>query len=70
MEVVLAVFIARVEFRFEADGVDAAGRRLHDLSTAAAAVGFEVKRGRVEPAPPKSDGGDDYGWTGYGPNRD
>jgi len=63
------VFIAHVEFRFEADNVEAGGRRLRDLSTAARSVGFEMKRGQVEPAPLTPDP-NTGGWTEYGPDQD
>lgn len=66
MEEYVPTFIAHVEFRMEADSFEDGGRRLRELATAASAVGFELKRGQVEPAP--ADEADDAaGWTGYGP---
>jgi hypothetical protein len=59
-------FVAHVEFRFEAESVEAGGKRLRELATAADSVGFEMKSGRVEAAPPSTDPDPD-GWTGYGP---
>ena len=62
----LPTFIARVEFRMEADRLEDGGRRLRELAEAASAVGFELRRGQVEPA--SGDEADDAGgWTGYGP---
>lgn len=58
-------FIAHVDLTFEADDLNAGGRRLHELSRAARTAGFELRRGRVEPlledAPPS-------GWTRYTPD--
>lgn len=59
-------FIAHVEFRMEAENVEDGGRRLRELARAASAVGFELKRGQVEPAP-ADEANDAGGWTGYGP---
>jgi hypothetical protein len=42
----LATFIARVEFRMEADRLEAGDRRLRELAEAASAPGFELKRGQ------------------------
>jgi hypothetical protein len=64
----LPAFIAHTEFRFEAESVEAAGKRVTDLARAANTVGFEVKSVRVEPAPPTADP-DVGGWTGYGPTE-
>lgn len=64
----LPAFIAHAEFRFEAESVEAAGRRVTDLAKAADTVGFEMKSGHVEPAPPGADP-DVSGWTGYGPRE-
>lgn len=50
----------------EADQLEDGGRRLRELAEAASAVGFELRRGQVEPA--SADAGDDAGGgTGYGP---
>jgi len=58
-------FNAEVVFRFEAESVEAAGAELKRLALAARTVGFELRRGRVEPRSTKAEEGD--GWTGYGP---
>ena len=58
-------FSAEVEFRFECESQEAAGAALRRLSEAAEHVGFELKRGKVVPAPPDED--DDSEWTGYVP---
>jgi hypothetical protein len=59
--------MAKSEFRFEAESLDAAGHELRRLQTAAAAVGFDLRRGEVVPAPPEEE--DDAGPTYYGPLR-
>jgi hypothetical protein len=64
----LPTFVAHVEFRFAAASVEAGGKRLRELATAADNVGFEMIRGRVEPAPPSTDAAAG-GWTGYGPEE-
>jgi hypothetical protein len=64
----LPTFVAHVEFRFETESVEAGGKRLRDLATAAESVGFEMKSGRVEAAPPSTDPDRDGG-TGYGPEE-
>ena len=61
----LQTFVADVEFRFSADSVEAGGSRLRELAAAASRVGFEMKRGRVEPDPAIPDPDAD-GWTQYG----
>jgi hypothetical protein len=48
-------FVAYVEFRFDAETIEMGGERLRELSTAAADVGFEVERARVEQAPEATD---------------
>jgi predicted TIM-barrel fold metal-dependent hydrolase len=58
-------FNAKVVFRFEAESVEAAGRELRRLARAAAAVGFELEQGRVEPRPADPEDGQDC--TGYAP---
>jgi len=58
-------FAAEVEFRFECESQEAAGAELRRLSEAAERVGFELKRGKVVPAPPDED--DDSAWTSYAP---
>ncbi len=63
----MPVFIAHVELQFEAEGVAAGGKRLHQLAQVARAAGFELTRGRVEPAPPPADA-DTGGWTKYTPD--
>jgi hypothetical protein len=64
----LPIFIAHTEFRFEADSVEAAGKRIIELAKAANTVGFDMKSGHVDPAPPDDDS-DGTGWTGDGPER-
>jgi hypothetical protein len=61
----LPTFIAHVEFRLDADRLEDGGRRLRELAQAASAVAFELKRGRLDPAPADVD--EDQGWTSYGP---
>ena len=62
----MPTFIARVEFRMEADRLEDGGRRLRELAMAASGIGFELKRGQVELA--SADEADDAGdWTAYGP---
>ena len=58
-------FTAELEFRFECESQEAAGAALRRLSEAAERVGFELRRGKVVPAPPDED--DDSGWTSYVP---
>ena len=57
---------ADVEFRFSAESAEAGGSRLRELAAAASSVGFEMKRGRVEPSPVIPDADAD-GWTQYAP---
>jgi hypothetical protein len=64
----MPTFLAEVELRFECDSQEAAGAALRRLSEAAQAAGFDLKRGRVVPAPPDED--DDSGWTDYVPLLD
>ena len=56
------LFMAKVEFRFEAEGLDAAGHELYRLQSVADAAGFDVKSGEIVPAPPEEedDGGPSY----------
>ena len=61
----MPTFIAHVEFRMDAERLEDGGKRLRELAHAASAVGFELKRGRIEPAPADED--DREGWTSYGP---
>ena len=58
-------FRAEVVFTFEASGIEAGGRRLHELSNAAQAVGFELRSAEVHPD--EHEGGDDAGWTPFAP---
>jgi hypothetical protein len=44
---------ANVTFRFRAESVAAAGGELRRLKEAAAEVGFDLRRGKVEPAKPE-----------------
>jgi hypothetical protein len=62
----LPTFIARVEFRMEAERLEDGGRRLRELAKAASGVGFELERGRIKPAPVAEDA-DRGGWNGYAP---
>ena len=57
-------FRADVEFRFAAESLEAASADIRRLVKASADVGFELKRAKVEPAPPDHDGGN---WTSYAP---
>ena len=63
----MPTFVAEVEFRFECESQEAAGAALRRLSEAAETVGFDLRRGKVVPAPPDED---DSGWTGYVPLTD
>jgi len=63
----LPLFVAQVDFHFEAESVDAGGRRLRELATAARTVGFEIMQGKVEPATPPPET-DRTSWTRYGPD--
>jgi hypothetical protein len=64
----LPTFVAHVEFRFAAENVEAGGKRLRELATAADSVGFEMESGRVEAAPLSTDA-EAGEWTGYGPEE-
>jgi hypothetical protein len=57
-------FVAEVEFTFEADSLESVGAELRRLSQAAQDAGFEMRRGKAEPAQADDD---DSGPTGYGP---
>ncbi len=52
--------MAKVEFRFEAESLDAAGHEIYRLGEAAEAAGFELIAGEVRPAPPEEQGGPSY----------
>ena len=47
-------FAAEVEFRFECESQEAVGAALRRLSDAAESVGFDLKRGRSFPPPPRT----------------
>ena len=64
----MPTFVAHVEFCFAAESVEAGGKRLRELATAAESVGFEMKEGRVEATPLSTDA-DAGAWTGYGPEE-
>ncbi|HET9214194.1 MAG TPA: hypothetical protein VFN93_05530 [Gaiellaceae bacterium] len=51
----MATFLAEVELLFECESQEAAGAALRRLSEAAQSAGFDLKRGRVVPAPPEDD---------------
>jgi hypothetical protein len=59
----MPTFIAHVEFRIQAERLEDAGRRMRELAKAASRVGFELERGRIEPAPAEDD--DRGGGTSY-----
>jgi hypothetical protein len=59
------VFLAQVELRFDAEDLEACGRRLNALAQMLRTEGVEVKGGRVEPA--LSTPSEDDGWIRYGP---
>ena len=61
----MPLFDARVEFRFEAESLEAGKRAIRRLTEAARAVGFDVIRGQVEPA--AENDASSSGWTSYGP---
>jgi hypothetical protein len=50
-EDILPTLVAHVEFRLDADRLEEGGGRLLELAQAASGVGFELKRGRIEPVP-------------------
>ena len=52
----------KFEFRFECANLEAAGAELRRLARTAQSVGFEMKRGKVVPAP--QDERDDSGGMG------
>jgi hypothetical protein len=56
--------MAKVEFRFKAESLDAAGHKLRRLQAAASAAGFDLRRGEVVPAPREEE--NDAGPTYYG----
>lgn len=58
-------FIVEVVFAVEMEDVTQGGKRLHDLSNVASALGFEMRRGEVR----EDDGSDSSpdGLTAYGP---
>jgi hypothetical protein len=58
-------FIVEVVFAVELEDVTQGGKRLHELSHAASALGFEMRRGQVR----EDDGPDTSpdGWTAYAP---
>lgn len=56
---------AEVVFTFEMAALTDGGRRLHELNTAAEAVGFSLEQARAEEAPAQAGG--DVGWTAYAP---
>jgi hypothetical protein len=60
----MKAFRADVEFRFAAESLEAASADIRRLVKASADVGFELKRVKVEPAPPDDDADE---WTGYAP---
>ena len=59
-------FRADAEFRFAAEGLEATSPDIRRLVKATAAVGFELKRVKVEPVPAGQDDDEDD-WTSYGP---
>lgn len=61
----MPVFVAQIQFQFEAENVAAGGRRLRELQTAASTVGFTLKLGRVETE--SSAESDQQDWTQYAP---
>jgi len=61
----VAAFLAQVELRFEAESLEACGRRLNALTQILRTEGVELKGGRVEPAPLTPS--ETNGWVRYGP---
>lgn len=59
-------FRADAEFRFAAEGLEAASTDIRRLVKAAAAVGFELERVKVEPVQ-AGHHEDEDDWTSYGP---
>jgi hypothetical protein len=63
----LATVVAIVEFHFEAEGVSAAGTRLHELAEVAQRIHFYIQNARVEQLP---GGAPAYPRSGhYGPSE-
>jgi hypothetical protein len=58
------LFVVEASFRFRSESLERAGAELRRLAESAAAIGFEIKRGKVTEASP--DDADDRGWTSYG----
>jgi hypothetical protein len=63
----METFFADVRMRLEAESIEAAGGALRRLEELARDAGFELREGKVVPAP--SDGPDTEGWTGYAPSN-
>lgn len=61
----MEAFFADVRLRFEAESLEAAGRALRRLQQVAQGAGFELREGKVTPAPEDEERSE--GWTGYGP---
>jgi hypothetical protein len=64
----LAKFTAEVEFRFEGESLEGAGRSLRRLALAAETVGFEMRRSTVAVATEPEENASDV--TSYGPRTD
>jgi hypothetical protein len=60
----MAQFRAEVEFHFSSESLEATSADMRRLLEAAGAVGFHLKRAKIDPAPPDEDEGD---WTSYAP---
>jgi hypothetical protein len=60
----MKTFRAEAEFLFAADSLEATSAEIRRLVEATAAVGFELKRVKVEPIPA---GDDEDDWKNYGP---
>jgi hypothetical protein len=58
-------FVAHVQLYFNAGSIRDGGQRLRELSELARSSGFDLRAGRIEPAPPDSES--ESGWTRYGP---
>jgi hypothetical protein len=56
----MARFDAEVWFRFSSESISTAGADLQRLKAAAQSAGFELKGGKVKPAPP---GENKEGWS-------
>ncbi len=63
----MAGFVAKVEFRFEAESLQSGGERLRELLDVARAVGFEMEHGHIEQVR-AADSDQRLASTGYGPN--